>query len=117
MRVLLTEGCLLKENIIYNNRGNQNFLNKKRWFRSKAAWGTPYFCAGYSLWGLHTGLIASLPMQETQFLVWMGAMGLAPTSPVNVVLADTQEAVNNVSCWLFHGAVVRPVGGPKVQSS
>lgn len=56
-------------------------------------------------------------MQETRFLVWTGAMGLAPTNPVNVVLADTQEAVNNVSCWLFHGAVVWPVGGPKVQSS
>lgn len=35
MGMLLTEGCPLKENIIYNNRGNQNFLNKERWFYSK----------------------------------------------------------------------------------
>lgn len=63
--------------------------------------GTACFNAGYSLLGLHTDLIAPLPTQETQFLVWTGAMGLAPTSPVNVVLADAQEAVNDVFCWLF----------------
>lgn len=62
--MLLTERCQPKENIIYNNRGNQNFLNKERWYHRKATSGTPYFCAGYSLWGFHTELIASLPMRK-----------------------------------------------------
>lgn len=63
--------------------------------------GDSLFLCRYSLWGLHTDLITSLPTQETQPVVWTGAMGLAATNTVNVVPADAQEAVSSVSCWLF----------------
>lgn len=106
--MLLKERCPLKENIIYHNRGSQNFLNKERWYHSKATWGTPCFCAEYSFWGLHTDLIASLSLQETQFLIWTGATGLAPTNTVKAALADAQEAVNSVSCWLFMVLMYKP---------